>query len=1589
MSTRKLTQALSKLMRSARQFIQSITKAFVNWFLRILFLAGRTSPAGGFILPTTILLLLVVSLSIGAITYRSFSRTNETIADRQQRVVYNAATPAIDRAKAKLEYMFNRERDNRLPSGIPPELTLVDMMLNDPNSGYTQRLLPNGDDPYTFPGDANGAYGAEERIDVDGDGANDNAWRYRADTDGDGDDDAWVAYSLIFRSPQDFNDLTDQRREAWEERADAMQIRNAPLSNTNQANPACATNTGTQPEAGWFPDQANTSIVRKNFQVDVYVLPDDRNNTVSTLEFQQDREYSRGNKWGAWFRNDLEVFPGPQFNWNGAMHTEGSLIVGNNRFDAYLISSPFSCLYTRQASEVTVGNLEDSDPNTDGNQPYLGQAMSGKVGSNRFENENPFHLFVDGDDPIVGGNDVKFDRNSDSTVNNGPGPADYSLDPVFLLTEDRSKPRNVPGDDTSNYQDNDWNQEDSPFVREGRIYQQSEDPPYVDDAYRADNRFGPNARIGGVRIPQLGETIDDDLVSQDGETTVTQEEMIRTEGLAGDANAANVGLDGYWERRADAEGLKLIVGQRLELGDTMGWGGIANGQGQTAWDLLGEDEAPLTEPLRPWNECTAVNDDRCHEARQRRTLYDNLAAVQSLAVYHFEDNSELPTACMALTVHPGTPATLANSATFQDLNRGNWGGINGTYPLVISDFFHGYGTNGWEYEVPEASDFDGGTPLMRALANLANYAGDPNGGSPSFTPVQDDIVHPYPSMAMWGDYSILRRILNSDDGGPADPDFGGYDNLSPSDKTTLQTAACTLGMLAYNVDYLLRFDYTDPGTVADLEKLNDYILHLYNGQANPNLAVFKDPIINQPLAPNNAARAFPGNKPPAWSQNNNNFVYFDDANRLEERLTPDSVIAALRAWRDSNGLTAAQENELDQMINLAEIVSTREQIIRDLNSGFEPGVRPLQAGNGCDVESFLDTQNVPPNFYTLDGARALVSLCSDYPKYPILYAIFPGRDRSESQGGDRDRLRDEVDRDVHIDYIEEVNDRPNTYTEIDFGIAEFIQPGGNGRLARDTELSEIALKPLPLNDWVLPHETDGNDDTPAAQVVNHIKTCLNGSCDYRYEEQGDLVRIPFKDSALMNGREMMTVRVLDLDLEMMKDNTFNGNYWLPVNDNDTGGIIYAFREDAVSEGAIVRPSSGGNWTACGNNTSLQNNNNCLMRAGDVNAYQSTDPPLNDENLISPKPVDYAPDPDRRPHGFRLRNGAIISRPNRAQAGMTFISDNPAYLQGDFNLHQNGPNGQRLEEFRDLLNQNFGNFYRRDNLDPRFSRPDGDLWRPAEILADAITMLPDNQCDGSMEDTFVNAGNNGTPGNTGRTYNCNGNNNRTSFINTNRPDRDPGGSYNTLPRTTREATEPGWMRQNPLDPESPILVSANGNGVKTTPPGEIWSPVLGNDFEYGSGNREDYFEFRDNKQLIGSQETRQNAIIVSGLVPSRPGQSYGGLHNFPRFITTWPNLFISGSLLQLNFSRYATSPFDQSAWEPGDNPGNELIRYYSPPNRRWGYDVGLQYAPAGPLSSRFISAERTRNEFYDEPPADDPYMINLCESLGDVADANCN
>jgi hypothetical protein len=144
--------------------------------------------------------------------------------------------------------------------------------------------------------------------------------------------------------------------------------------------------------------------------------------------------------------------------------------------------------------------------------------------------------------------------------------------------------------------------------------------------------------------------------------------------------------------------------------------------------------------------------------------------------------------------------------------------------------------------------------------------------------------------------------------------------------------------------------------------------------------------------------------------------------------------------------------------------------------------------------------------------------------------------------------------------------------------------------------------------------------------------------------------------------------------------------------------------------------------------------------------------------------------------------------------------------------------------------------------------------------------------------------------------------------------------------------------------------------------------------------------RNNHQLQPARETRVNAIAISGTLPSRLDQTAGGMHNFLRLNELWRNtdLFFSGSMIQLNYSTYATGPFLQHSFEPPSLVSDPtFVRgydYYYPPNRRFGYDVGLQIArrPSA-VSARFQFPSNARTEFLRELDPQDPYVRRLrCE-----------
>ncbi len=1604
LSFQDLFRVLSKLLKKGRFF-------FLN-FLRQNFNSNQSQrqrssrqrkkpllTSAGFVLPTTILVLLVVGLFAGALISRTGDRAEDVIRARESQRIESIAAPAVERAKAKLEYIFNR--DPRFPTGVPSEIVLRDLMLYQDTVNV--ELIPDGSggtqpDPYTLP--------AEQRIDLDGDGNNDNAWKYQTDLDGDGTEET-VAYSILMlngidrdgdgkiqRVDPDSSDDTDSAAGEdyglWSSeqiKADNLITRTGPLSiNASEGISSDCKIPSLEAKEGWFA--ANATSVRKNFQVNVFVEnTNDVNKAVTALEFQQDRQLDKGNKFGVWFRYDLLIHPGPPFRLNGAVHTDGNLFTWNSDVNFYLVSSPDSCIYSEDANIIEITEIQEGD-----DVLFQGQAIAN--GTERVDLYDP-------NSPDTG-NQLKPSNDSvKGTPDKNTGIYKYSLDPLVLFTEDRLVSRdNQNGDGTydTSVRDSDWGSSNLAT----RIRNDISLKPYVDDLYRADDRWGPKPKYGKeaeVTIADLTDSFDKNgKLIQDNPPTGLDVNLL-VDLTPPDEFPEEVGLDGYWERRAYVQGLRVIVGQRLELGNASNWT-LAEDR-NTDGDLYDSDEA---DPLYP-----IINNSssRTYERRQLKTLQDNLAAVQATTVYHYQhEDGGFPLATLATTAHPGTERTVENSTTF---NQETIGGTD----YIITNFLEGQGTDGWEFEPPGSVDGNlvttqadfadlididttttppTKTPLRRALENLAHFAGDPDG---AFPPKQEDggnIVHPYPELTMWGDYSNLRRALNSGED---------FDDLSIADQTTIINAAANLGMLAYNIDFLqAELDASQSAIDTELSNVSDWatIGTELAGVIGVDTIDSDNPIIgidgevcddsdlgvNANCPSQNPNDVTDPSDPEFYGTYFNQFsiddwiTYIENSDSKLDSVVEDDLVPVLEKYRDD----LANNPRAKFALNLQ----------RDREKGFAPEVigRSTEDFNSRSREytipngsGFIEGAIEEDDTYTLGcdptsdnyglsqvsddkgkfGLATIVcnALTTEQTvKYPSLYYLFPvanhdhdggpnARQPNEDYNGngalDGSVDEEDFDGDGVVDAVEDLN---GNGTNDDTGLDEDLN--GNGVLDAEPYIADsyIFQRTLPggattgvnagvtyqvIDDANNNDIEDGAENSIAAIALPPkpdtgsfvLPTTGSGDFDINNEitdPSGGNTFVSLLDKGMYNGRQQMSVRHMNLDLALLKDIASGGEPWIP-----NSGIVYAFREDAIREDGIARPR-GTDWGSCNEDDKITSGA-CAM-----DPTVPRDPPKNSDNGVSAKPVDYATDPDRRPHAFRLANGADLRR-STTDRGLSFITDNPVAMLGDFNLHTQ-------EEFTEKLNiNNYNNFYSRSSLNSDFARAGSDQWRPTEILSDAITILSNNYCDGVIENAIE-----------GNNKGC-GSGQTSSYRDTK---LDPDNGKN-------------WVRSIPGDNKSPIKLDRDGKILYDNG---------------GTISQYDDLNGSNSKQgLNNATETTINTVFVSGLTPTREGESYGGLHNFPRFNENWSgtNLIISGSFVQLNFSTYDTASYDhEDTFESDPTPGNgEVIPYYGAPNRRWGYDVALQYNPPGPIVERLLSQSGLRSEIYQEVEVSDPYIQKLCKA----------
>jgi type II secretory pathway pseudopilin PulG len=365
----KLSKIIVSLLRRIAGVTRSGAKRLMRAMLQALMAMGRRArlPVAGFVLPTVTMVLLVVILLTVAITLRSFDRANTARNVRVNQQVLAAATPALDRAKAKIQYALSPQGSGTLET--PSELSVYQAMDSDRFKFGDEEVLQiqfdidgiNGINP--FPTDPT-KLNESERINT--------AWRFPVDTDNDGVNDTYTLYGIYFRSPP-----RDQNTADFKRARKSLEARTPPMSSSQgSSNAICKAAAGTSASlvgsTDWYKADG---VLKKSFFVYTANVPIPNKfkgtPSFSALEYQQDVKRIPLQNNAVVYEDDLEVSPGPALRLNGRIFTNSNFLVTNTNTGPvtfYLVSSKESCFYNLENSKIVVsGNVVNGWSGDSGN----------------------------------------------------------------------------------------------------------------------------------------------------------------------------------------------------------------------------------------------------------------------------------------------------------------------------------------------------------------------------------------------------------------------------------------------------------------------------------------------------------------------------------------------------------------------------------------------------------------------------------------------------------------------------------------------------------------------------------------------------------------------------------------------------------------------------------------------------------------------------------------------------------------------------------------------------------------------------------------------------------------------------------------------------------------------------------------------------------------------------------------------------------------------------------------------------------------------------------------------------------------------
>ncbi len=1255
----KLSKVIVSLLRRIAGVTRSGAKRLMRAMLQALMAMGRRArlPVAGFVLPTVTMVLLVVILLTVAIVLRSFDRANIARNVRVNQQVLAAATPALDRAKAKIEYMLRE--DPQRPTATPSDAEMYRIMsfYDTNNDFYTfageERLVlkadlsnpPNNVNPNDDPkGPLIGAGNVENE-------ALNTAWRYPVDTNNDGFPDTFTLYGIYFRTPKPPVGTTRARK--------SLDARTPPMR-TGTTNPACSQGEGTVAslvgDSGW---ERISGRFQKSFfvyTVNVPITQEEANAlggnyrafqgtpSISALEYQQDQSRIPLSNNAVVYEDDLDISPGPPLNLNGRILTNSNLLVsglgGARNIKLFQVSSKQSCFYDQENSRIIVA----------------GNVVNGWSGSNGPTNAVEVHLFKSLADTTT-----QPDTNAPAINPTNQSVAENSLQVLYNNNAYSERlDAVVQGQILANPTPTVTNLNDPVSVQQAtqapknQSRQQALEDYFKERLRKVTFAEAPLASaINGKYLdPNVAKT---DYIQGSGKElrpinawslpngTATVGSVARTYGLTIRPNQLQA------KQTVEPTDSEEFLGNRVAVGNNL--------------------------PAQRWDGTTFTNEEQ-----------------QVDGTTQWEGGGETRTRTPQVTKLADAGAT----------DRGN--GL-GEAPNTPNSFRDGF----WERSAAEIPR----TPLdgiggLRVITSAGVYD-----RTNSFLPPPTWIQ---PPSAPGGAFTLKS--------GPASIDPDPRNTLTPNNT------------------------YDDPETVA----VEQYRVVWPDSMPMSPLGQGSQ-VWNNGTAQAGTPLVAPGN----WVNWNNAWSPGPPA------ALPDATVLPAA---DTNPNFVVEQAATARKFAKGDLRMRATAVYHYANAGFDPvalaaapaGTQPTQAPLAC-VSSYYDPSNASTARNISPPTGPLPDVSGQGAGAPELTTPAPGLGRQQAFIGSNNGLT----------YGPPTRPLP---TASNLNIATGLLNGGDAILEAQANMvfpdGRFANGPLRTA-----LQVPSNERTLAQQAAIDSTNCALQILD------GSIARAPglFPDGAIqevafLNGRE---VKAIDRDFvgdganppttvneaftlssplpqpaPALQAARLTGNYDQPLEEREPLEIRATQIDIAQLRGTNI---AGPNTTVI---------EWLLPNSGII--YASRDDALPDRSSRSTipatdktvSPTDNRLDPTRKPNGIVLINGQQLFRgganptpPANLNAlvrekGLTLVSNLPAYIKGNFNLHGNQPPAtpanptpafQQVEEFiQPVTVPSWSDFYTRTVLnpnfacragDPRLPNCGGDFWRPATVLADAVTLISQN------------------------------------------------------------------------------------------------------------------------------------------------------------------------------------------------------------------------------------------------------------------------